>query len=58
MTNPSAMHETGHSKLVHWNNPEGRNREGRGRGFRTGVHMYTRGKFMSMYDKNYHNIGK
>ena len=52
------MHETGHSKLVHWNNPEGRNREGRGRGFRTGVHMYTRGKFMSMYDKNYHNIGK
>jgi len=49
MTNPSSMHETGHSKPAHWNNPEGRNRGG---------HMYTRGKFISMYDKNHHNIGK
>ena len=23
MTSPSSMHETGHSKLVHWDNPEG-----------------------------------
>ena len=23
MTSPSLMHETGHSKLVHWENPEG-----------------------------------
>ena len=23
MTSPSSMHETGHSKGVHWDNPEG-----------------------------------
>ena len=23
LTSPSLMHETGHSKLVHWDNPEG-----------------------------------
>ena len=23
MTSPSSMHETGHSKPVHWDNPEG-----------------------------------
>ena len=34
MTSASSMHETGHSKLVHWDNPEG----GRevGVGFRMG----------------------
>ena len=52
------MHETGHSKLMHWNNPEGWNREGGGRDFRTGGHMYTHGQFMSMYGKNHHNIVK
>jgi len=26
------MHETGHSKLVHWDNPEGWDGEGSGRG--------------------------
>ena len=30
MTSPSSMHETGHSKLVHWDNPEGWNGEGGG----------------------------
>ena len=32
MTSPSLMHETGHPKLVHWDNPEGWNGEGGGRG--------------------------
>ena len=32
ITSPSSMHETGHSKLVHWDNQEGLNREGAGRG--------------------------
>ena len=27
------MHETGHSKLLHWDNPEGWDGEGRGREF-------------------------
>ena len=30
------MHETGHSKPVYWDNPEGWDREGSGRGFRMG----------------------
>ena len=32
MTSPGLMHETGHSKVVHWDNPEGWDLEGRGRG--------------------------
>ena len=44
MTSPSSMHETGHSKLVHWDNPEGWNGEGGwgcqyGGGLGTGGHM-------------------
>ena len=35
-TSPSSMHETGHSKPVHWDNPEGWDGEGGGRGFRMG----------------------
>ena len=30
MTSSNAMHEIGHSKLVHWNNPEGWDGEGGG----------------------------
>ena len=30
------MHETGHSKPVHWDNPEGRDGEGGGKRFRMG----------------------
>ena len=32
MTSPSSMPETGQSKLVHWDNPEGWDGEGGGRG--------------------------
>ena len=39
MTSTSSTHETGHWKLVHWDNP------------RDGGHMYTHGWFMSMYAK-------
>ena len=31
------MHETGHSKPVHWDNPEGWGGEGDGRGLQGGV---------------------
>ena len=37
ITSPSSMHETGHSKSVHWDDPEGWDGEGGGRGFRMGV---------------------
>ena len=45
MTSPSSMHETGHSKLVHWDDPEGWDEMGRevGGGVQDGGHMYTRG---------------
>ena len=35
MTRLSWMHETGHSKPVHWDNPVGWDGEGMGRGFGT-----------------------
>ena len=53
-----SMHETGHSKLVHWDNPEGWDGERGGRGVQDGDHMYTHGLFMSMYVKNHYNIVK
>ena len=54
---PSSVHETEHSKLVPWYNPEGWDGEGGGRGVQDGGHVYTCGRFMSMYGKN-HNIVK
>ena len=35
------MHETGYSGLVHWDDPEGWDGEGGGRGDQDGGHMYT-----------------
>ena len=37
------MHETGHSKLVYWDNPEGWDGEGDRWGVQDGGHMYTHG---------------
>ena len=44
-------HDTGCSGLVHWNDPEGWDGEGDGRGIQDGEHMYTHGGFKSMYGK-------
>ena len=52
------MHEAGRSGLVHWYDPEGLDGEGGGRRVQDGGHMYTRGRFMSMYGKKHHNIVK
>ena len=52
------MHETGHSKPVHWDDPEGWDGEGGRREVQDGGHMYTRGQFMLMYGKNHHSIVK
>ena len=46
-----SMHDTGFLGLVHWDDPEGWDGEGGGRGFQDGEHMYTHGRFMSMYGK-------
>ena len=45
------MHDTGCSGLVHWDDPEGWEGEGSGRGVQDGEHTYTCGEFMSMYGK-------
>ena len=45
------MRETGHSKPVLWDNPEGWDGQGGGRGVQDGEYMYTNGGFKSMYGK-------
>ena len=45
------MPDTGCLGLVHWDDPEGWDGEGGGRGVQDGEHMYTHGRFMSMYGK-------
>ena len=53
-----SMHETGCSGRVHWDDPEGWDVEGGGRGVQDGEHMYTHGWFVSMYGKTHYNIVK
>ena len=52
------MHETGLSKLMHWDDPEGWDGEGGGRKGKNKEYMYTHGWFMSMYGQNHYNIIK
>ena len=51
IASPGSMHETGCSGLVHWDDLEGWDGEGRGNGVQDGERMYTCGRFMSMYGK-------
>ena len=43
ITSPDSMHESGRSGLVHWDDPEGWEGEGGGRGVQDEGHMYTHG---------------
>ena len=43
IASPGSMHETGCSALVHWDDPEGWDGEGGGRGVQDGEHMYIHG---------------
>ena len=52
------MHETGCSGLVHWDDSDGWDGEGGGRGVQDGEQMYTHGGFMSTYGKKHYNIVK
>ena len=45
------MHDTGCSGLAHWDDPEGWDREGGGRGVQDGERIYTHGRFKSIYGK-------
>ena len=41
IASPGSMHETGCSGMVPWDDPEGQDREGGGRGVQDGAHVYT-----------------
>ena len=58
IASPGSMHETRCSGLVHWDDPEGWDGEGGGRGVQDREHMYTCGRFMSMYGNTHYNIVK
>ena len=51
ISTPGLMYEKGCSGLVHWDDPEGLDGEGGGRGVHDGEHVYTRGRSMSIYGK-------
>ena len=51
ITSLGSMHETGCLGLVYWDDPDGWNGVGGGRGVQDREHMYTRGGFRSMYGK-------
>ena len=51
IASPGSMHDTGCSGLVHWDELEGWDGEGGGIGVQDGKHMYTHGRFKSMYGK-------
>ena len=58
IASPGSMHEAGCSGLLHWDDPEGWDGKGGGRGLQDGEHMYTQGGFIWMYGKNHYNIVK
>ena len=51
ITSPGSLHDTGCLGLVHWDDPEGWQREGGGRWVHDGEHMYSCRGFMSIYGK-------
>ena len=51
VTSPGSMHDTGCLGLVHRDDPEGWYREGGGRRVQDGEHMYTCGRFISIFGK-------
>ena len=51
IASPGSMHDTGCSGLVHWDDPEVWDGKGGGRGVQDGEHMYTHGRFKSVYGK-------
>ena len=51
ITSLGLMHDTACSGLVHWDDPEGWDGEGGGRGIQDREHMHTHGGFKSMYGK-------
>ena len=51
ITSPSSMHETGHSKVVHWDNTQGWDGDAGEKEVWDEEHMHIYSRFMSMYGK-------
>ena len=51
IASPGLMHDTECSGLMHWDDPEGWDGEGGGKGVQDGEHVYTHGRFKSMCGK-------
>ena len=51
VASPGSMHDTGCLGLVHWDDPEEWYGEGGGRRLQDGEHMYTCGRFISIFGK-------
>ena len=52
VASPGSIHDTGCLRLVHWDDdPEGGYGEGGGRRVQDGEHMYTCGRFISIFGK-------
>ena len=51
IASPGSMQDTGCLGLVHWDDPEGWDGKGGGRGVQDGEHIYTHGRFISLYSK-------
>ena len=51
IASPRSIQDTGSLGMVHWDDPEGWYGEGGGKGIQDGEHLYTCGRFMSMYGK-------
>ena len=51
IASPGSVHETGRSGLEHWDDPKRWDGEGGGRRVQDEEHMYTHGRFMSVYGK-------
>ena len=58
IASPGSMHKAESPGLVLWDDPEGWDGEGGGRGLQDGEHMYTHGWFMPRYGKNHYNTVK
>ena len=51
IASPGSMQDTGCLGPVHWDDPDGWDREEGGRGVQDGEHVYTHGRCMLMYGK-------
>ena len=58
IASPGSIHDTGCSGLVHWDDPEGWDGEGGGRGVQDEEHVYTRGRCNVYVWQNQYNIVK